>query len=219
MTKRLKNIIIGEALSKSKLLCFCSCEGRLRCLQTKFANRKTAGIDLVTGRYIQSDPIGFDGGINTYVYVGANPVVRVDESGLIDPRLKGRGVPRAMGGDGQGISIKELKFSGVFETLTAIGVGETLLKGHYNDEQTGKSGKFTSKGFAWGIDASIGGIKGHIFAENAYNKFFGKGTSLSAGIGSFGGGIMLYNHKIIGYFGTLDESPLPASFTFTTEDW
>ena len=82
MTKRQKNIIIGEALNKSKLLCFCSCKGRLRCLQTKFANRKTAGIDLVTGRYIQSDPIGFDEGINTYVYVGANPVVRVGESGL-----------------------------------------------------------------------------------------------------------------------------------------
>ena len=40
--------------------------------------------DPVTGRYIQSDPIGFDGGINIYLYVGANPVVRVDESGLCD---------------------------------------------------------------------------------------------------------------------------------------
>ena len=81
MTKRQKNIIIGEALSKSKLLCFCSCEGRLRCLQTKFANRKTVGIDPATGRYIQSDPIGFDGGVNTYLYAGGNPVVRVDENG------------------------------------------------------------------------------------------------------------------------------------------
>ena len=44
-----------------------------------FANRKTAEIDLVTGRYIQSDRIGFDGGINTYLYAGGNPVVRVDE--------------------------------------------------------------------------------------------------------------------------------------------
>jgi len=25
--------------------------------------------------------IGFDGGINTYIYTGANPVVRVDENG------------------------------------------------------------------------------------------------------------------------------------------
>ena len=38
-------------------------------------------IDLVTGRYIQSDIKWFYGGVNTYVYVGANPVVRVDESG------------------------------------------------------------------------------------------------------------------------------------------
>ena len=28
-------------------------------------------------------PIGFDGGVNTFLYVGANPVGRVDESGLI----------------------------------------------------------------------------------------------------------------------------------------
>ena len=36
--------------------------------------------DPVTGRHIQSGPSGFYGGINTYVYVGANPVVRLDET-------------------------------------------------------------------------------------------------------------------------------------------
>ena len=46
------------------------------------ANSKTAEIDLVTGRYIQSDIKRFDSGINTYLYVGTNPIVRVDESGL-----------------------------------------------------------------------------------------------------------------------------------------
>jgi len=38
--------------------------------------------DPETGRYIESDPIGFDGGVNSYGYVGGNPLVAMDEMGL-----------------------------------------------------------------------------------------------------------------------------------------
>ncbi|MDQ1832872.1 RHS repeat-associated core domain-containing protein, partial [Massilia scottii] len=45
--------------------------------------------DPQTGRYIQSDPIGLNGGMNTYSYVDSDPVTKVDPLGLATKLCKG----------------------------------------------------------------------------------------------------------------------------------
>lgn len=59
------------------------------------------------GRYLQSDPIGLRGGLNTFGYVGANPVINVDPHGLVSLTVGGsmNSTPGKGAGGGGGVYI------------------------------------------------------------------------------------------------------------------
>jgi RHS repeat-associated protein len=74
--------------------------GQSRTLADLYYNRYR-DYDSSTGRYIQADPVGLDGGQNNYVYAENNPINRVDPKGLNALAL-GLGLGELGGGTGAG---------------------------------------------------------------------------------------------------------------------
>jgi RHS repeat-associated protein len=63
----------------------------MRILPGQYADKETntsynyfRDYDPAVGRYVQSDPVGLLGGLNTFLYVGGDPLSRVDQKGLVD---------------------------------------------------------------------------------------------------------------------------------------
>jgi RHS repeat-associated protein len=76
--------------------------------------------DPATGRYIESDPIGLKGGINTYVYAGYNPINRFDRRGLFSDPMGDEA--RALASDPLGDYLEQNPDVAAFLVIAAIDI-------------------------------------------------------------------------------------------------
>ncbi|WP_234779039.1 RHS repeat-associated core domain-containing protein [Pseudomonas amygdali] len=165
------------------------------------------------GRYAQSDPIGLNAGLNTYSYVGGNPVGTVDPYGLMGypngPSLPNEGGEGGRGPDFFQCALEVGQFSanatlartgdmyfgwGVGRPYPGPGLGANAGMGWLNQAQMPTDSKV--KDFAGGFGQGAAVFGGSFYGLGggiAYSP--GNGTATVIGIGTPGSGVGLGGYQ------------------------
>ena len=173
--------------------------------------------DPSTGRYAESDPIGLDGGVSTYGYVGASPLMWKDTYGLV--RWEGSAMPASAGigpfaagayvfnlrsqcvkgrkahvlvrawGLGLGVGIKYLPITSSADNVTLEDHLPDIFPSNFN-------GLFGTLGFS----AGVGGCTGYQIGDEWTPAVTKNPASCSLGVSGvdLGGGIQIGKSTLVG---------------------
>lgn len=89
------------------------------------------------GRYIQSDPIGLNGGINTFIYASANPLSNVDPLGLFDFRIDGGLIGHFVFGDGETVDLSNYCDTYLNDPVIKQYVNQIMMENYIKSREAG----------------------------------------------------------------------------------